>query len=156
MKERDFMTKKKHITVRIPEDDYEMLKRIEEITKEKNHKITFSTVIAEVLEIGLNSPKLVQKTVKFDEKNSKQIAEDMQKIRENTDKLVKNSKINSNNINQIAKYINYALKTKTNSSISIDELLQSFASVKNYEASSYDVLAEVKEDVTRLCQQLLQ
>lgn len=156
MKERDFMTKKKHITVRIPEDDYEMLKRIEEITKEKNHKINFSTVIAEVLEIGLNSPKLVQKTVKFDEKNSKQIAEDMQNIADNTKKLVELSKINSNNINQIAKYINYALKTKTNSSISIDELLQSFASVKNYEASSYDVLAEVKEDVTRLCQQLLQ
>lgn len=148
------ITKKKHITVRIPEDDYEMLKRIEEITKEKNHKINFSTVIAEVLEIGLNSPKLVQKNVKFDEKFSKQIAENLQKIRENTDKLVKNSKINSNNINQSAKYINYSLKN--NSKIDDAKLLQDFASVKTYEAGSYAVLAEVKEDVTKLCLQLLQ
>ena len=155
MKERDFMiTKKKHITVRIPEDDYEMLKHIEAITKEKNHKINFSTVIAKVLEIGLNSPKLVQKTVNFDEKYSSEIAENLQKIRENTDKLVKNSKINSNNINQSAKYINYSLKN--NSKIDDAKLLQDFASVKTYEASSYDVLAEIKEGVTRLCLQLLQ
>lgn len=153
MKERDFMTKKKHITVRIPEDDYEMLKRIEEITKEKNHKINFSTVIAEVLEIGLNSPKLVQKTVKFDEKYSKQIAENLQNIADTTKKLVELSKINSNNINQASRYINYSLK---NNSTDNEKLLQDFASVKAYEASSYDVLAEVKEDVTRLCQQLLQ
>lgn len=148
------ITKKKHITVRIPEDDYEMLKRIEEITKEKNHKINFSTVIAKVLEIGLNSPKLVHKNVKFDEKFSSEIAENLQKIRDNTDKLVKNSKITSNNLNQSAKYINYGLKN--HSRIDDAKLLQDFASVKTYEASSYDVLAEVKEDVTRLCQQLLQ
>lgn len=154
MKERDFMTKKKHITVRIPEDDYELLKHVEQLSKSENSKVNFSKVVTTVLETGLNSPKLNKKQIRFDEKYSKQIAEDMQKIRENTDKLVKNSKINSNNINQIAKYINYALKT--NSSISIDELLQRFASVKNYEASSYDVLAEVKEEVTRLCLQLLQ
>lgn len=147
------MTKKKHITVRIPEDDYEMLKRIEEITKEKNHKITFSTVIAEVLEIGLNSPKLIQKNVKFDAKYSKQIAENLQNIADNTKKLVELSKINSNNINQASRYINYSLK---NNSTDNEKLLQDFASVKAYETSSYDVLAEVKEDVTRLCQQLLQ
>lgn len=151
---KEALKKKKHITVRIPEDDYEMLKRIEEITKEKNHKINFSTVIAKVLEIGLNSPKLVQKNVKFDEKFSSEIAENLQKIRENTDELVKNSKINSNNINQASKYINYSLKN--NSKIDDAKLLQDFASVKTYEASSYDVLAEVKEDVTRLCLQLLQ
>lgn len=151
---KDALTKKKHITVRIPSDDYQMLKHIEEITKSKNHKISFSTVVEKVLEIGLNSPKMVKKQVNFDEKYSKEIAESLQKIRDNTDKLVKNSKITSNNVNQSAKYINYSLKT--NSSISIDELLQNFASVKTYEASSYDTLSEVKEDVTRLCQQLLQ
>ena len=155
MKERDFMiAKKKHITVRIPEDDYEMLKRIEEITKEKNHKINFSTVIAKVLEIGLNSPKLVQKTVNFDEKYSSEIAENLQNIADNTKKLVELSKINSNNLNQSAKYINFALKN--NSKIDDAKLLQDFASVKTYEASSYDVLAEVKEGVTRLCLQLQQ
>lgn len=151
------MTKKKHITVRIPEDDYEMLKRIEEITKEKNHKITFSTVIAEVLEIGLNSPKLIQKNVKFDVKYSKQIAENLQNIADNTKKLVELSKINSNNINQASRYINYSLKNNSTDNEKLNEkLLQDFASVKAYETSSYDVLAEVKEDVTRLCQQLLQ
>ncbi|NRO47474.1 hypothetical protein IMAU60210_01662 [Lactobacillus helveticus] len=151
---KDAFTKKKHITVRIPEDDYKMLKRIEEITKEENHKISFSTVLTKVLEVGLNSPKINKSQIKFDEKYSKQIAENLQKIRDNTDELVKNSKINSNNLNQSAKYINYSLKT--NSSISIDELLQNFTSVKTYEASSYDTLAEVREMVTRLCQQLLQ
>lgn len=151
---KEALKKKKHITVRIPEDDYELLKHVEQLSKSENSKVNFSKVVTTVLETGLNSPKLVQKTLNFDEKYSKQIAENLQNIADNTDKLVKNSKITSNNINQIAKYINYALKT--NSSISIDELLQSFASVKTYETSSYDVLAEVKEDVTRLCLQLLQ
>lgn len=150
----NLFTKKKHVTVRIPEDDYKTLKNIEEVVKKENHKMSFSTVLTKVLEIGLNSPKMVKKQVNFDEKYSKEIAESLQKIRDNTDKLVKNSKITSNNVNQSAKYINYSLKT--NSSISIDELLQNFASVKTYEASSYDTLSEVKEDVTRLCQQLLQ
>lgn len=151
---KEALKKKKHITVRIPEDDYELLKHVEQLSKSENPKVNFSKVVTTVLETGLNSPKLNKKQIRFDENYSKQIAEDMQKIRENTDELVKNSKINSNNINQSAKYINSALKT--NSSISIDELLQSFASVKTYEASGYAVLAEVKEGVARLCLQLLQ
>lgn len=146
------ITKKKHITVRIPSDDYQMLKHIEEITKSKNHKISFSTVVEKVLEIGLNSPKMVKKQVNFDEKYSKEIAESLQKLVDNTAKLVELSKINSNNLNQIAKYINYSLKN--NSNIDAEKLLQSFASTKTYEASSYETLAEVKEDVTKLCLQL--
>lgn len=148
----NLVTKKKHVTVRIPEDDYETLKNIEEVVKNKGHKINFSTVLTKVLEIGLHSPKMNKTQVKFDEKFSKDIAESLQVIADNTNKLVKNSKITSNNVNQSAKYINYGLKN--NSKLDDEKLLQAFTSVKTYEASSYDTLAEVKEDVTKLCQQL--
>lgn len=149
---------KKHVTFRMPQPLYNAVEEVTKMAKQTQPNATKSETINMLIAIALRQKRFKKATkpikkVEIDAKQGRKIIDSLNDINDKVAKLLDNSNLAGNNINQASKYINYSLKN--NKSIDDSKLLATFGEVKGYQEATYANLAEVREEVTKLCLQLL-
>lgn len=150
---------KKHVTFRMPQPLYNAVEEITKLAKQTHPNATKSETINMMCAIALHQKRFKKATkpvkkVEIDAKQGQKMLNALNEIDAKMAKLVENSSLAGSNLNQSAKYINGSLKN--NKSIDSNKLLTTFGEAKGYQAATYASLAEVREEVAKLCLQLLQ
>lgn len=149
---------KKHVTFRMPQSLYEAVEEVTKMAKQTQPNATKSETINMLIAIALRQKQFKKATkpvkkVEIDAKQGQKIIDSLNDINAEMAKLLENSALAGNNINQASKYINSSLKNNKN--IDDGKLLATFGEVKGYQEATYANLAEVREEVAKLCLQLL-
>lgn len=149
---------KKHVTFRMPQPLYEAVEEVTKMAKQTQPNATKSETINMLIAIALRQKRFKKATkpvkkVEIDAKQGQKIIDSLNDINDKMAKLLENSSLAGSNINQASKYVNYSLKN--NESIDNSKLLATFGEAKGYQEATYANLAEVREEVAKLCLQLL-
>lgn len=149
---------KKHVTFRMPQPLYEAVEEVTKMAKQTQPNATKSETINMLIALALRQKRFKKATkpvkkVEIDAKQGQKIIDSLNGINDKVAKLLENSSLAGNNINQASKYINSSLKNNKN--IDDSKLLATFGAVKGYQEATYANLAEVREEVAKLCLQLL-
>lgn len=150
---------KKHVTFRMPQRLYDAVEEVTKMSKQTYPNTTKSETINMLIAVALRQKRFKMATkpakkVEIDAKQAQKIIDSLNDINVKMAKLLETSALAGNNINQASRYINYSLKNNEN--IDDSKLLGTFSEVKGYQEATYANLAEVREEVTKLCLQLLQ
>lgn len=148
---------KKHVTFRMPQPLYEAVEEVTKMAKQTQPNATKSETINMLIALALRQKRFKKATkpvkkVEIDAKQGQKIIDSLNGINDKVAKLLENSSLAGSNINQASRYINYSLKNNEN--IDDSKLLATFGAVKGYQEATYANLAEVREEVTKLCLQL--
>lgn len=149
---------KKHVTFRMPQPLYNAVEEVTKMAKQTQPTATKSETINMLIALALRQKRFKKATkpvkkVEIDAKQGQKIIDSLNDINDKVTKLLENSSLAGNNINQASKYINSSLKNNKN--IDDSKLLATFGEAKGYQEATYANLAEVREEVTKLCLQLL-
>lgn len=151
---------KKHVTFRMPQPLYNAVEEVTKMAKQTQPNATKSETINMLIALALRQKRFKNKKamkpakkVEIDAKQGQKMLNALNKIDAKMAKLLENSSLAGSNINQASKYINYSVKNNEN--IDDSKLLATFGEVKGYQEATYANLAEVREEVAKLCLQLL-
>lgn len=149
---------KKHVTFRMPQPLYNAVEEVTKMAKQTRPNATKSETINVLIALALRQKRFKKamkpaKKVEIDAKQGQKIIDSLNDINDKVAKLLENSTLAGNNINQASKYINSSLKNNKN--IDDSKLLATFGEAKGYQEATYANLAEVREEVAKLCLQLL-
>ncbi len=149
---------KKHVTFRMPQHLYSAVEEVTKMAKQTHPNANKSETINILIAIALRQKRFKKATkpvkkVEIDPKQGQKMLNSLNEISAKISKLLENSSLAGSNINQASKYVNSSLKNNEN--IDDGKLLATFGEAKGYQEATYANLAEVREEVAKLCLQLL-